>query len=151
MIRQPPRSTRTDTLFPYTTLFRSASAPPVRRRWRSKPSISPGPGPTTRIGPRSRRASAGPERFRRYDGARSRALADPPAGPDTVGTRDSAGRRPRASPDRSRRRTRPMAVHAGHLPRWLYRPDLAAAPILGVRNRRGIERTAQAPERKNAV
>src|SRR3546814_15599801 len=28
MIRRPPRSTRTDTLFPYTTLFRS----PVRRR-----------------------------------------------------------------------------------------------------------------------
>src|SRR3546814_14351283 len=29
MIRRPPRSTRTDTLFPYTTLFRSR-----RRRWR---------------------------------------------------------------------------------------------------------------------
>src|SRR3546814_4128968 len=26
MIRRPPRSTRTDTLFPYTTLFRSGSA-----------------------------------------------------------------------------------------------------------------------------
>src|SRR3546814_9846648 len=26
MIRRPPRSTRTDTLFPYTTLFRSFSA-----------------------------------------------------------------------------------------------------------------------------
>src|SRR3546814_17077520 len=26
MIRRPPRSTRTDTLFPYTTLFRSAHA-----------------------------------------------------------------------------------------------------------------------------
>src|SRR3546814_4380614 len=26
MIRRPPRSTRTDTLFPYTTLFRSRSA-----------------------------------------------------------------------------------------------------------------------------
>src|SRR3546814_11692857 len=26
MIRRPPRSTRTDTLFPYTTLFRSAKA-----------------------------------------------------------------------------------------------------------------------------
>src|SRR3546814_3135518 len=26
MIRRPPRSTRTDTLFPYTTLFRSAWA-----------------------------------------------------------------------------------------------------------------------------
>src|SRR3546814_17854416 len=30
MIRPPPRSTRTDTLFPYTTLFRSA-----RRAWKS--------------------------------------------------------------------------------------------------------------------
>src|SRR3546814_7400190 len=27
MIRRPPRSTRTDTLFPYTTLFRSICAP----------------------------------------------------------------------------------------------------------------------------
>src|SRR3546814_5901282 len=26
MIRRPPRSTRTDTLFPYTTLFRSETA-----------------------------------------------------------------------------------------------------------------------------
>src|SRR3546814_3126304 len=30
MIRRPPRSTRTDTLFPYTTLFRSASQTPAR-------------------------------------------------------------------------------------------------------------------------
>src|SRR3546814_5634997 len=28
MIRRPPRSTRTDTLFPYTTLFRSKSGIP---------------------------------------------------------------------------------------------------------------------------
>src|SRR3546814_16136763 len=27
MIRRPPRSTRTDTLFPYTTLFRSTALP----------------------------------------------------------------------------------------------------------------------------
>src|SRR3546814_6498994 len=27
MIRRPPRSTRTDTLFPYTTLFRSRASP----------------------------------------------------------------------------------------------------------------------------
>src|SRR3546814_1128044 len=27
MIRRPPRSTRTDTLFPYTTLFRSIALP----------------------------------------------------------------------------------------------------------------------------
>src|SRR3546814_11421583 len=39
MIRRPPRSTRTDTLFPYTTLFRSPGhiqpnrgAPPAVRR-----------------------------------------------------------------------------------------------------------------------
>src|SRR3546814_13814172 len=32
MIRRPPRSTRTDTLFPYTTLFRARHlAPPPRR------------------------------------------------------------------------------------------------------------------------
>src|SRR3546814_15250902 len=36
MIRRPPRSTRTDTLFPYTTLFRSgpgvAAAPDIHLR-----------------------------------------------------------------------------------------------------------------------
>src|SRR3546814_13319605 len=35
MIRRPPRSTRTDTLFPYTTLFRSPSVAryPCRLGW----------------------------------------------------------------------------------------------------------------------
>src|SRR3546814_4679813 len=32
MIRRPPRSTRTDTLFPYTTLFRSCADHSDRRR-----------------------------------------------------------------------------------------------------------------------
>src|SRR3546814_12842784 len=32
MIRRPPRSTRTDTLFPYTTLFRFDRAMPPARR-----------------------------------------------------------------------------------------------------------------------
>src|SRR3546814_18485920 len=31
MIRRPPRSTRTDTLFPYTTLFRSVSESVLNR------------------------------------------------------------------------------------------------------------------------
>src|SRR3546814_5574930 len=31
MIRRPPRSTRTDTLLPYTTLFRSAQLPLTHR------------------------------------------------------------------------------------------------------------------------
>src|SRR3546814_6646010 len=36
MIRRPPRSTRTDTLFPYTTLFRSALASRRRRIYRQQ-------------------------------------------------------------------------------------------------------------------
>src|SRR3546814_9406312 len=42
MIRRPPRSTRTDTLFPYTTLFRSArkadrvKAKAIGREWKLK-------------------------------------------------------------------------------------------------------------------
>src|SRR3546814_18953733 len=34
MIRRPPRATRTDTLFPYTTLFRSPAADEGARRQR---------------------------------------------------------------------------------------------------------------------
>src|SRR3546814_8679710 len=47
MIRRPPRSTRTDTLFPYTTLFRST--PPERIR------------PRASAHHRRRRSPAGPE------------------------------------------------------------------------------------------
>src|SRR3546814_10709947 len=36
MIRRPPRSTRTDTLFPYTTLFRSRQVRPFGFRGRSR-------------------------------------------------------------------------------------------------------------------
>src|SRR3546814_16727020 len=43
MIRRPPRSTRTDTLFPYTTLFRSKS--PHRQSARPSPN-APRAGPS---------------------------------------------------------------------------------------------------------
>src|SRR3546814_4414488 len=36
MIRRPPRSTRTDTLFPYTTLFRSQDIEDVRTQLRRR-------------------------------------------------------------------------------------------------------------------
>src|SRR3546814_17366510 len=36
MILRPPRSTRTDTLFPYTTLFRSSSTPAIFTPMRAK-------------------------------------------------------------------------------------------------------------------
>src|SRR3546814_4285227 len=55
MIRRPPRSTRTDTLFPYTTLFRSISSlterlsdfamenPEICRVWLQQVLASPDP------------------------------------------------------------------------------------------------------------
>src|SRR3546814_19446267 len=39
MIRRPPRSTRTDTLFPYTTLFRSTEPRHSRQRGAWAPSL----------------------------------------------------------------------------------------------------------------
>src|SRR3546814_9002118 len=76
MIRRPPRSTRTDTLFPYTTLFRSglravrragSTKGDARHRWDSTASRERGPAampfgrerglqscaPQTRRGPHS--------------------------------------------------------------------------------------------------
>src|SRR3546814_955216 len=41
MIRRPPRSTRTDTLFPYTTLFRSDVPMPRKRLSPSTPCMPP--------------------------------------------------------------------------------------------------------------
>src|SRR3546814_11165680 len=42
MIRRPPRSTRTDTLFPYTTLFRSRSSHVVSKQPGYKPDKADG-------------------------------------------------------------------------------------------------------------
>src|SRR3546814_2854845 len=80
MIRRPPRSTLTDTLFPYTTLFRSPTtvAPDKRRPTRRRccpefrpPSapLRPSPRPNSRRqppGPKSRRR-ARPESARRSE------------------------------------------------------------------------------------
>src|SRR3546814_17362237 len=42
MLRRPPRSTRTDTLFPYATLFRSPQASPAEAGGMDK--LAEGPG-----------------------------------------------------------------------------------------------------------
>src|SRR3546814_16575983 len=52
MIRRPPRSTRTDTLFPYTTLFRSAERGAAEKARRN-------------IGPQFNRAGGQPRIVRR--------------------------------------------------------------------------------------
>src|SRR3546814_4666797 len=60
MIRRPPRSTRTDTLFPYTTLFRSGP----RGGWVRTGGFGAGRGGRDRM---SRKAAAG-ERVGVYPG-----------------------------------------------------------------------------------
>src|SRR3546814_8453310 len=88
MIRRPPRSTRTDTLFPYTTLFRSLGPvgftagvhrlggrvefPWLRQtRWRQRWPAAPGPAeglagqPAGAIGASVGDARKGPERVQR--------------------------------------------------------------------------------------
>src|SRR3546814_12725991 len=90
MIRRPPRSTRTDTLFPYTTLFRSprarscrrppsrrAPAPPPAAPWCGEPSAHSS-GPTSvsaGIGPRS---SYQPEPLLEFDHRPARRGSIPP-------------------------------------------------------------------------
>src|SRR3546814_10047489 len=78
MIRRPPRSTRTDTLFPYTTLFRSGRSRlrqprgrafrllrpegAVRGIRRLRPRPRPRPRPLRPLPPRTRPALAGGQR-----------------------------------------------------------------------------------------
>src|SRR3546814_2312892 len=57
MIRRPPRSTRTDTLFPYTTLFRSSSFPTsFRRDGRRRSTPTSNPAIRSRCGGAARRS-----------------------------------------------------------------------------------------------
>src|SRR3546814_12851211 len=60
MIRRPPRSTRTDTLFPYTTLFRSLAAELSGRRFRLPARRHDQPDPQFRLARADRRAGARP-------------------------------------------------------------------------------------------
>src|SRR3546814_20273552 len=73
MIRRPPRSTRTDTLFPYTTLFRSAEKrkDPVARPHSARidDGISGGQNPCPQRGDQPFPADAPARRQRKYAGA----------------------------------------------------------------------------------
>src|SRR3546814_5125086 len=70
MIRRPPRSTRTDTLCPYTTLFRSRGAE-KHRRLRAGASGAPVP---RRPAARTDGPSRSTDRERLLDARRARAL-----------------------------------------------------------------------------
>src|SRR3546814_1547012 len=87
MIRRPPRSTRTDTLFPYTTLFRSDNA---AHSFQTRPHLQP------------RRLAVPDPGQRRRDGPAL--LRSPPA--HLCATRSATGRHWRApGPGRSEEHT----------------------------------------------
>src|SRR3546814_4595064 len=80
MIRRPPRSTRTDTLFPYTTLFRShrqeereGGLPLARRQAPAGARHVPGAGPQAAAARRAdrRHVARGHQRHHRSAAARS--------------------------------------------------------------------------------
>src|SRR3546814_12448619 len=60
MIRRPPRSTRTDTLFPYTTLFRSMDAGGIGRISRAADGVADRLWPNRRQPQEQRLLSAEP-------------------------------------------------------------------------------------------
>src|SRR3546814_15282465 len=88
MIRRPPRSTRTDTLFPYTTLFRSRSPSPA-------PSISSEPRRSrtyraffpAAVSPPPDAAPCGGDRVRRSHARLSRLGTAPPPSPPCLHAR----------------------------------------------------------------
>src|SRR3546814_6675271 len=68
MIRRPPRSTRTDTLFPYTTLFRSAGChPDVRQLVEHQEAQQHRPDDLAVVDRRHRGRGRGAERFDRSE------------------------------------------------------------------------------------
>src|SRR3546814_7166442 len=115
MIRRPPRSTRTDTLFPYTTLFRSH--PGGERHCPYRIAVQMGtvclhaPDPRAAIGP-----AAGRERHpdpRRSDlgpGIRAFQAAGRSRRPHGFVERSLAADRP-APPERDRKSTRLNSSH----------------------------------------
>src|SRR3546814_1629383 len=77
MLRRPPRSTRTDTLFPYTTLFRSSASCPRRAVRRERLPLAFPPSAHLRRGPARSRC----DRFLLGAGAQDYAAPgrDPPS------------------------------------------------------------------------
>src|SRR3546814_14600742 len=102
MIRRPPRSTLTDTLLPYTTLFRSPAGAAPRADWRR-------PQPRLRERPsRLGRPAAPPRRPADRDPG-----PDRPARPDGPGDPPRPARRLRSPEIRGARPARAVAVLSG--------------------------------------
>src|SRR3546814_18628765 len=92
MIRRPPRSTRTDTLFPYTTLFRSSQGAgglwiDRQRKARAEPLVPSGTGALRRGG--------------KLDGSGAPALGRPPRSAGNLFGQDGRVGRWKRSEERS--------------------------------------------------
>src|SRR3546814_9653753 len=108
MIRRPPRSTLTDTLFPYTTLFRSACRPLVAAGKRPPPRARP---PVPRPGGADRR----PAPAARRDQRRHPGIYRPEAAGRHLYLRQPGLRRgAQEAGRRGRRRERCRAVRLSH-------------------------------------
>src|SRR3546814_19200070 len=103
MIRLPPRSTRTDTLFPYTTLFRS-NRPPAR---------SPAPGGAERRWPRNACGRARLPAFAERAGLAAGRAGIQPGRADT-GTTGRLGGAATATGRRAEEKTASQAHVTGH-------------------------------------
>src|SRR3546814_9284914 len=123
MIRRPPRSTRTDTLFPYTTLFRSERQSDRHREVRLQAGLD-GPPPPPRAGAADERTAGG---------ARRRLQRDP-AGRGRLRPARLRDRRPRPA-------GKPQPLPRAHEPRLHRCPPAPAPPaaplyLLGLPGRR---------------
>src|SRR3546814_10780161 len=103
MIRRPPRSTRTDTLCPYTTLFRSLESE-VGARIGLHQGVAQGPTPKTipQQGSPDLRAA---QTSLFEGGERGSAWTGPRASPGRFGAGDSQLTRPAAGAERSEEHT----------------------------------------------
>src|SRR3546814_15485226 len=120
MIRRPPRSTRTDTLFPYTTLFRSPDASdlqPLSRRDRDAALPAPPAGEGHRARPLDDPARLLHHEAERDDRDAADHLAEVRGGPPLRAARPGAGLPP------ALRRAGGHALRSDRL-----RCSLAAAP-----------------------
>src|SRR3546814_751279 len=147
MILRPPRSTRTDTLFPYATLFRSRRHTRLRRKRSEHHGIGPDAEPWRRGPSRTPpgRRPAGDTAVPAGAGARAVASAD---GRGAAGRRDhhrrNRHRRDHHRRDHHPRRRRGRRDARRRHPRDRYRPIAPQPVTLGhVRQRRSEEHTSE--------
>src|SRR3546814_18098836 len=135
MIRRPPRSTRTYTRFPYTTLFRSSTAHAIRSRGTA--------GRSTHAPTRCRAPARGccPARTRPAQGP-----AAPLPSPANRQSRGSPARTPATWTAPTRCRRRPEATVARRTRELEHPHRVGQQPVVAVVGRKDVERDRRMQE-----